>query len=328
MAVVLTLPRHALFETTDYDQAGEYLTGVHGTSFRLSGGRDGYCFRHNRMATDAFSITTSTLTDDIAFTVESMPTLLIARPRTVTVDFRSAGTEQRFGPGEVFLAAKTEHGPPFWTRWRGGSNQAVVLPFSQLDKVAATGDARRPAPIRFTDLCPRTLVAAQHLASTIDYLTDALNDRPDSMSEPLVVGTAGQLLAATVLSVFPNTALTEPTIEDRHDAHPATLRRAIAFIDDHAQLDISVAEIAAAAHVTIRALQYAFRRHRGTTPMGYLRHARLQHAHQELLAADPGSGVTVTEIAARWGFFHPGRFAHHYRNVYGCPPYRTLLRDT
>ncbi|AHH97038.1 helix-turn-helix domain-containing protein [Kutzneria albida] len=132
----------------------------------------------------------------------------------------------------------------------------------------------------------------------IDYLDGA-------MREPLVAGAAGRLLSATVLAIFPNTALTEPTIEDRRDAHPRTLRCAIVLIEDHAHLDISAADIAAAAHVTIRALQYAFRRHLDTSPMGYLRQARLRQAHQELLATDPGTGVTVTQVAARWGFFTP-----------------------
>jgi transcriptional regulator GlxA family with amidase domain len=194
--------------------------------------------------------------------------------------------------------------------------------------VAATGQTRRDEPVRFTDLRPHGRAAARHLGATIDYFSDALRDRPEIMAEPLTASTSGQLLCAVALSTFPNTALFDPTIEDRHDAHPRTLRRAIAYIDDHAHEDISVAEIAAAANVTIRALQHAFRKHRGTTPMGYLRMARLRHAHRELLAADPANGVTVTQVAARWGFFHPGRFARYYRDSFGCAPYQTLLRDT
>ncbi|WP_234365235.1 helix-turn-helix domain-containing protein [Streptomyces sp. RTd22] len=34
--------------------------------------------------------------------------------------------------------------------------------------------------------------------------------------------------------------------------------------------------------------------------------------------------VTVTEIAARWGFWHPGRFAALYRESYGRSPHQTL----
>ena len=134
-----------------------------------------------------------------------------------------------------------------------------------------------------------------------------------------------RLLAATVLTAFPNTALTDPAIEDRRDAHPATLRRAVAFIDEHAHTDVTTADIAAAAHVTIRAVQLAFRRHLDTTPTEYLRRVRLDHAHHDLLAADP-TRDSVTATAYRWGFPSPSRFAAYYRAAYGVPPGETLRR--
>lgn len=115
----------------------------------------------------------------------------------------------------------------------------------------------------------------------------------------------------------------EPTIEDRHDAHPDTLRRAVAFIDEHAHRDITVADIAAAAFVTIRAIQLAFRRHLDTTPAGYLRRIRLDQAHRQLQAADPDRD-SVTAVAYRWGFSSPSRFASYYRRVFGVQPSHTL----
>ena len=66
----------------------------------------------------------------------------------------------------------------------------------------------------------------------------------------------------------------------------------------------------------------AFRRHLGTTPMTYLRRVRLGCAHQEL--HDGGDGLTVTEIAYRWGFSNPSRFAQYYRAEYGTGPSDTL----
>ncbi|MFD0476744.1 helix-turn-helix domain-containing protein [Nonomuraea thailandensis] len=60
-----------------------------------------------------------------------------------------------------------------------------------------------------------------------------------------------------------------------------------------------------------------------TTPLGYLRQARLARAHAELEAGDPAA-TTVAVIAARWGFFHPGRFALAYKAAYGRPPGGTL----
>ncbi|GAA0635474.1 hypothetical protein GCM10010174_66410 [Kutzneria viridogrisea] len=234
------------------------------------------------------------------------------------------GVQDSYGPGEVFLVAQPDR--PYAGRMCHAHFSFTVLEPALLSQVAATAPGRTEAPVRLTSYRPISPAAGQHLLRTITYLRDHVLTNPTLRDAPLIASTAPQLLAATVLATFPNTALLDPTIEDRHDTHPATLRRAMAFIDDYAHCEISVADIAAAVHVTIRTLQYAFRRHRGTTPMGYLRQVRLHHAHRELLAADPTTGVTVTEIAARWGFFHPGRFAHYHRHAYGHPPSRTLLR--
>ncbi|AHH98756.1 helix-turn-helix domain-containing protein [Kutzneria albida] len=236
------------------------------------------------------------------------------------------GVQDSHGPGEVFLVAQPDR--PYAGRCCHARFSYTVLEPALLSQVAATAPGRTDTPVRLTSYRPVSPGAGQYLARTITYLRDHVLANLTLRDTSLIASTAPQLLAATVLATFPNTALLDPTIEDRHDAHPATLRRAMAFIDDHAHHEISLADIAAAAHVTIRTLQYAFRRHRGTTPMGYLRQVRLHHAHQELLAADPTTGTTVTQIAARWGFFHPSRFAYYYRRAYGHPPSRTLLRHT
>ncbi|MFG2267157.1 helix-turn-helix domain-containing protein [Streptomyces sp. NPDC048720] len=150
---------------------------------------------------------------------------------------------------------------------------------------------------------------------------------PGMADQPLVVSTAARRLAASVLSAFPDTATAAPPGADGADAHPAMLRRALAYIDDHAARPVTVAEIARAARVTVRGLQYAFRRHLDTTPLAHLRRVRLAHAHHDLLAADPADGATVTDIAARWGFHHPGRFASVYRGIYRRPPRVTLAGE-
>ncbi|WP_041781850.1 helix-turn-helix transcriptional regulator [Mycolicibacterium chubuense] len=105
--------------------------------------------------------------------------------------------------------------------------------------------------------------------------------------------------------------------------HPRMLRRALDFIHENAQYDITIRDIAAAADVTPRAIQYAFREHVDTTPLEYLRRVRLERAHRELVSADPALD-TVTSIAGRCGFSHPGRFSSAYKQVFGTEPSRTL----
>jgi AraC-like DNA-binding protein len=58
--------------------------------------------------------------------------------------------------------------------------------------------------------------------------------------------------------------------------------------------------------------------------MAYLRRTRLEYAHQELGAAIPGDGTTVTDVAARWGYANLSRFTSSYRRAYGELPSHTL----
>ena len=137
---------------------------------------------------------------------------------------------------------------------------------------------------------------------------------------PILVQEMTRLAAAALLETFPNTAITAAYIPGPGRVPPATVRRAAAFIEAHADQPVTVTEIAAAAGVTARALQYTFPRHYGTNLTGYLRRVRLERAHRQLQAADPTTGTTVAEIARRWGWASPASFATAYRKQYGLPP--------
>jgi AraC-like DNA-binding protein len=107
---------------------------------------------------------------------------------------------------------------------------------------------------------------------------------------------------------------------------PATVRRAMTYIDGHAGEDIGVRDIAAAAGIGVRGLQHAFRRHCDITPLSYLHRIRMAAAHDDLTAGDAAYGDHVATIAARWRFAHAGRFSAQYRSIYGCCPSATLRR--
>jgi AraC-like DNA-binding protein len=230
------------------------------------------------------------------------------------------GHEDSHGVGDVFLTARPDR--PYAGRECNARFGITMVEPSLLSQVAAPKNTS--APVRLTGYRPVSPEAGARLLRTITFLRNNVAAEPAFRDAPLIASTAPQLLAAIVLRTFPNNALTDPTANDRNDAHPASLRRAVAFIDDNAHRDITVADIASAAHVTIRTVQYAFRRHLGISPTAYLRRVRLEHAHRALLTTDPTEGATVTRIAADWGFLHPGRFAQYHRTVYGCAPHRIL----
>jgi AraC-like DNA-binding protein len=241
-----------------------------------------------------------------------------------TVQIEHGQDIDRYGPGDVLIGS-TRQG--LIVRTRGLSDHNVILPLRLLHAVAGT-EPGASAPLRF--LSPRPVgPAARAQWTAVTRYVDGLLANPDASLSPLVVTGAARLLAATALTVFPNTAF-EPGSRDRRDAPTATvrratatLRRATAFIDEHPERDITVTDIAAAACVTVRALQMAFRRELDTTPMAYLRTVRLTRAHRDLLDLGPRQ-ETVTAVAYRWGFSSTSRFSAYYRETYGVTPKQTL----
>ena len=144
------------------------------------------------------------------------------------------------------------------------------------------------------------------------------------MNSPLVAEEMIRTAAVAALHVFPNTTMTRQHTPGPGAVGPPALRRAVAFIDANAHRPVTLSDIAAAAGTGSRAIQVAFRRHYDTTPLGYVRRVRLEHAHRDLQAGDPTRGDTVAAIAARWGFAKPDRFAAYYRAAYATLPSHTL----
>ena len=106
-------------------------------------------------------------------------------------------------------------------------------------------------------------------------------------------------------------------------AAPYYVRRAIDYVHAHLREPILPQALADAAGVSARSLYYGFRRWRGTTPMGYVRSARLTLARRELETAR-ATGQSVTEIALNVGYEHLSRFSKDYREKFGELPSTTL----
>ena len=100
----------------------------------------------------------------------------------------------------------------------------------------------------------------------------------------------------------------------------------MSLLEDHCAEPLTTADVAEAVGVSVRSLQEAFANHLGTTPMAHLRGIRMRRIHAELRLG--GDGVTVTDVALRWGVTHLGRFAQEYRRMFGESPSQTLRRGS
>ncbi|MFF7355843.1 MULTISPECIES: AraC family transcriptional regulator [Streptomyces] len=310
------------FDSADLAETEDFLSRAYARMRIGSSTPEATRTRIRRSAIAPVSVDELALDFEMSYSVTPLGRVCLCVVHEGTVrDHGFPGVENdTFGPGDVVLLAPPDL--PYSGRIHHARYTITMLDPALLAQVAAGPDGS--GPVRLTGHRPRSAVAARQLGHAIGHLRDHVLCDPGTADQPLIAATAGQYLAASVLNAFPNTVLTEPTATDRRDAHPQMLRRALAYIDDHAGQPVTVADIAAAAHVTARALQYAFRRHLDTTPLAHLRRVRLAHAHHDLVAAHPGGGETVTSIAARWGFHHPGRFAALYRNTYRRTPHATL----
>jgi AraC-like DNA-binding protein len=279
---------------------------------------------HCRIEAGDFALEEVRHDGDVETRAEGASNLVVLWAVDGHVESHVRGYDASAGPGHIVLGSTSVN--PVRVRTRDASMKTVVVGQSLMTKAAADLTVDRPARVRFDGLEPITPEAGRALTAARRYVEQiVLAD--DGLATPLVLAAAGRLLAATVLSAFPNSvdgAGSGAGALDRDD-HPALLRRAIAFIEEHAAEDIGVADVASAVYVTPRALQYMFKRHLDSTPMAYLRRVRLDHVHRDLVAGDRWT-TTVTAAAARWGFAHTGRFAVLYRETYGQSPHVTLRR--
>jgi AraC-like DNA-binding protein len=200
------------------------------------------------------------------------------------------------------------------------------VPMAYTAQLAEEHTGLAAAELRFTALSPVSDAMRAGWAETAAFICRHMSAQSAAVP-PLVAEQLLRLAAATILATFPNTAMTAAEQPGEGRTTPAVIRRATSFIDSHCERPLTVTEIAAVVGVGPRALQGAFRRHLDTTPLTYLRRVRLERAHEQLRAANPGAGVTVADVARRWGFTHPGRFSGEYRAAFGQAPSRVLRKD-
>ncbi|GAA1162027.1 hypothetical protein GCM10009630_70400 [Kribbella jejuensis] len=306
-----------LFESRDLGETEEFLNRAY-TKMQIGGGSSTVRTRIARAAAGSISVDRLEIGFEMSYDADPLGKLCLCEVYTGSVeDHATDGWEDAFRPGDLVSFAPPDR--PYSGKVCRSSYTITMFDPALLTKVAGVS-RKQDAPVRLLGHRPQSRHAAQHLSRTIAYLGDQVLRNPLVKESPLVLASASHLLAASVLATFPNTTMTEP---EGRAAHPGTVQRALAYMESHLDQPIGVADIAAAAGVTVRALQAAFRRHLDSTPLDHLRRLRLAEVRAELLAADP-TETTVAAIAARWGFHHHGRMTAAYRDLYGELPSTTL----
>jgi AraC-like DNA-binding protein len=232
----------------------------------------------------------------------------------------AGSAELRFVPGDGFMPPPDR---PYRVDLRQNMLTLLRVPRTLAGELAEQHSGLPAADLRFQSMAPVSPAALGLWTQTMTLICRELIGSGATTLSPLIAQEMARLGAAALLETFPNTAMThDPRGPGR--VPPGAARRAAEFIDSSADQPITAADIAAQAGVTLRALQYAFRRHYGITPTGYLRRVRLERARAELREADPASGLTVAGVARNWGWLSASQFTALYRRQYGELPSQTL----
>ncbi len=214
---------------------------------------------------------------------------------------------------------------PVVTRWEQLRVEGFSVDRAYVRSVASSL-AGRPQPAHlFTAGTPVDGAHGRLWQDTARFVGTLMTGHGATLSSPIQQRSLLHHLTLTLLHTFPNVVLSDLPDLDVRRAVPVVVRRATAYIDEHAHEPVTVDDVANAVGLSTRGLQVAFRRHLDTTPSMRLRRARLDGAHRDLLRADPHA-TTVAAVARRWGFVHLGHFATAYRTAYGERPTETLLR--
>lgn len=207
---------------------------------------------------------------------------------------------------------------PITADWTGTTRtRALIFDRTDAERVAriAAGDDR--LVLRRLDPNARDREAAARWDRCFAYVSASLAVSHD---EPIIAAELKRHALMTTLTTFDTSYLDAVQRAHQRSAAPRTVRRAIAHIEAHAREPLTLDDIAAAAGISTRGLQHAFRRALDMTPSEYLRRVRLDGAHAELRSVAP---MSVTEVARRWGFSSASRFARYYRESYGRNPAQT-----
>jgi AraC-like DNA-binding protein len=313
--------RRTSFTSVDEDEITEFIRQTY-VEHRSTFGhvREGASYSARAAEADDIAADNVRSTIDYAGTTDPMDAFLSFVVYSGTVRLSRGADDLVVGPGgtSYYPLERTHQFELVDVGARG-----VRLPMERL-RQAAELMGLPGGRLRLEGAHPVSAAMERYWRATVGLVHGALMEDDSPLATPLLREELVRMTSVAALHTFPNTAMSQHHVAGPGDVTPAAVRRAAEHIEANAHRPLTLAEIAEVAGTGVRALQYGFRRHLGTTPLTYLRRVRLERAHRELLAADPSRGDTVRAIASRWGFAKPSHFAAAHLEAFGELPSQTL----
>jgi AraC-like DNA-binding protein len=106
---------------------------------------------------------------------------------------------------------------------------------------------------------------------------------------------------------------------------PRYIRDGRAFLEQNINATYTIADMVEDLQVSKRTIQHGFKHYLGFTPKEYQQYIRLNGIRDTILnVKDPHT--TLSEIAARYNYYHLGHFSTEYKKFFGESPSETLRK--
>jgi len=214
-------------------------------------------------------------------------------------------------------------GETFTQKWDADADQLLLkISAAAFDHGAGGGTGDPAGRLATFESRVVRLEKAPSLFGYIRMLCEDFDSGDCMLAKPSTDRSVVTSIASLMIHSLPNDRMKKPQ-SVQSPAVPYYVRRAVNFIQAHYEQDLTLARIAAASAVSVRALHRGFLKFRDQTPMEYLRSVRLDKARQKLRETHP-TNSTVTIVAEACGFRHLGRFSRVYAARFGELPSETV----
>jgi AraC-like DNA-binding protein len=210
-------------------------------------------------------------------------------------------------------------------RWTDDAEQLILkIPRTRLEAHLADLVGRPVAgPIDFEFGFSTTSPRGRSLLASVEFLAREL-DRDGGIIETPLAREQLETFVMTQVLLAVRSPYTDLLTGHATPARPSRLKPVLAHMEAHADQPLTPDELARVGCMSVRALHATFRDELGRSPMAHLRRIRLDHVHADLLRSP--APVRISDVAGRWGFFHPSRFARQYVERFGELPSDTARR--
>lgn len=305
------------FKTASPDEASAHLTKRY-SRFRIQAADPrAFGFEHTALGDDEFTIERLTFQARASATMDVTPSYVIGHLLGGRWNAVANGQQLDVRTPVLYPHGDIDHA---WNDLHLGV--VTIAPEEVLEVARLLGAGPRFA---FTGNNPVDAESANVWLAAVQHTNRDVLGNPEFVTNPIVREEARRTLILALLRTFPNSTMEGQRRLDV-GAAPASVRRAVQYIEDNAHTAVDIRGIAEASGLSVRGIQAAFRRTFDVSPLTYLRMVRLEAVRKELRALEHGDEATVSSVAHSWGFAHLGRFAAQYRDRFGEPPSTTRHR--